>query len=77
MTGAKRKKKNVLWSKVKALHCEGFKQWCRRRLPILEWALHYNLKENLLPDTVSGIMLAVQQVTQGNVLHLIFLFYAE
>ncbi|XP_015417780.1 PREDICTED: anion exchange transporter [Myotis davidii] len=77
MTGAKRKKKSVLWSKVKALHCEGFKQWCRRRLPILEWALHYNLKENLLPDTVSGIMLAVQQVTQGNVLHLIFLFYAE
>ncbi|XP_014315182.1 anion exchange transporter [Myotis lucifugus] len=65
MTGAKRKKKSVLWSKVKAPHCEGFKQWCRRRLPILEWALHYNLKENLLPDTVSGIMLAVQQVTQG------------
>lgn len=31
----------------------------------MEWALHYNLKENLLPDTVSGIMLAVQQVTQG------------
>lgn len=56
-------------------HCEDFKQWCRRRLPILEWATHYNLKENLLPDTVSGIMLAVQQVTQGNVLHLIFLFF--
>ncbi|XP_070248395.1 anion exchange transporter isoform X2 [Myotis yumanensis] len=65
MTGANRKKKSVLWSKVKAPHCEGFKQWCRRRLPILEWALHYNLSENLLPDTVSGIMLAVQQVTQG------------
>lgn len=31
----------------------------------MEWAPHYNLKENLLPDTVSGIMLAVQQVTQG------------
>ncbi|KAK7822785.1 hypothetical protein U0070_022724, partial [Myodes glareolus] len=24
----------------------------------------YSLKENLLPDTVSGLMLAVQQVTQ-------------
>ncbi|CAK6438944.1 unnamed protein product [Pipistrellus nathusii] len=65
MTGAKRKKKSVLWSQVKAPRGEGVKQWCRRRLPILEWALHYNPKENLLPDTVSGIMLAVQQVTQG------------
>ncbi|XP_047639576.1 anion exchange transporter isoform X1 [Phacochoerus africanus] len=65
MKGAKRKKKSVLWSKMLTPHCEDFKQWCRRRLPILEWATHYNLKENLLPDTVSGIMLAVQQVTQG------------
>ncbi|KAF6323706.1 solute carrier family 26 member 7 [Rhinolophus ferrumequinum] len=65
MTGAKRKKKSVLWSKMHIPHCEDFKQWCRRRLPILQWAPHYNLKENLLPDTVSGIMLAVQQVTQG------------
>ncbi|XP_010610296.1 anion exchange transporter isoform X5 [Fukomys damarensis] len=65
MTGAKRKKKSVRWSKMHTLHCEDIKQWCRRRLPILEWAPRYNLKENLLPDTVSGIMLAVQQVTQG------------
>ncbi|XP_038297513.1 anion exchange transporter [Canis lupus familiaris] len=65
MTGAKRKKKGMLWSKMHTPHCEDFKQWCRRRLPILEWAPHYNLKENLLPDTMSGIMLAVQQVTQG------------
>ncbi|XP_004679793.1 PREDICTED: anion exchange transporter [Condylura cristata] len=65
MTGAKRKKKSVLWSKMHTPHCEDIKQWCRRRLPILEWAPHYNLKENLLPDTVSGFMLAVQQVTQG------------
>ncbi|XP_074174699.1 anion exchange transporter [Rhinolophus sinicus] len=65
MTGAKRKKKSVLWSKMHVPHCEDFKQWCRRRLPILQWAPHYNLKENLLPDTMSGIMLAVQQVTQG------------
>lgn len=40
----------------------------------MEWALHYNLKENLPPDTVSGIMLAVQQVTQGNVLCSFFCF---
>ncbi|XP_054446027.1 anion exchange transporter [Pteronotus mesoamericanus] len=65
MTGTKRKKKSELWNRMKIPHCEDFKQWSRRRLPILEWALHYNLKENLLPDTVSGIMLAIQQVTQG------------
>ncbi|XP_035887125.1 anion exchange transporter isoform X2 [Phyllostomus discolor] len=65
MTGTKRKKKNVLWSRMKNPHCEDLKQWGRRRLPVLEWALHYNLKEDLPPDTVSGIMLAVQQVTQG------------
>ncbi|XP_031222433.1 anion exchange transporter isoform X2 [Mastomys coucha] len=65
MTGAKRKKRNVLWRKMHTPHREDIKQWCKRRLPILEWAPQYNLKENLLPDTVSGVMLAVQQVTQG------------
>ncbi|XP_005362384.1 anion exchange transporter isoform X2 [Microtus ochrogaster] len=65
MTGAKRKKKSALWGKVHAPHREDVKQWWRRRLPILEWAPQYSLKENLLPDTVSGLMLAVQQVTQG------------
>ncbi|XP_031802832.1 anion exchange transporter isoform X2 [Sarcophilus harrisii] len=65
MTGVKRKKNNVVWRKINSFHCADFKQWCLRRLPILEWAPCYNLKENLIPDTVSGIMLAVQQVTQG------------
>ncbi|KAL1775735.1 anion exchange transporter isoform X1 [Sigmodon hispidus] len=65
MMGAKRKKKNVLWGKIQPPHCEDIKRWCKRRLPILEWAPQYNLRENLLPDTVSGVMLAVQQVTQG------------
>ncbi|XP_010860295.1 PREDICTED: anion exchange transporter isoform X2 [Bison bison bison] len=65
MTGAKRKKKSLPWSKMRIPRCEDFKQWCRRRLPILEWATHYSLKESLLPDTVSGMMLAVQQVAQG------------
>ncbi|XP_011825494.1 PREDICTED: anion exchange transporter [Mandrillus leucophaeus] len=65
MTGAKKKKKSTLWGKMHTPQCEDIIQWCRRRLPILDWAPHYNLKENLLPDTVSGIMLAVQQVTQG------------
>lgn len=65
MTGAKRKRQSILWSRMHPPHCEDIKQWCKRRLPILEWAPQYNLKENLIPDTVSGVMLAVQQVTQG------------
>uniref|UniRef100_A0A8C5K4H6 Anion exchange transporter n=1 Tax=Jaculus jaculus TaxID=51337 RepID=A0A8C5K4H6_JACJA len=65
MTGAKRNKKSMRWSRMHTPHCEDIKQWCKRRLPILDWAPQYSLKENLLPDTVSGIMLAVQQVTQG------------
>ncbi|XP_072459684.1 anion exchange transporter isoform X4 [Notamacropus eugenii] len=65
MTGVKRKKNSVVWRKINSFHCADIKQWCLRRLPILEWAPCYNLKENLIPDTVSGIMLAVQQVTQG------------
>uniref|UniRef100_F7GJR3 Anion exchange transporter n=1 Tax=Monodelphis domestica TaxID=13616 RepID=F7GJR3_MONDO len=65
MTEVKRKKNSVVWRKINSFHCADIKQWCRRRLPILEWAPRYNLKENLIPDTVSGIMLAVQQVTHG------------
>lgn len=38
-----------------------------RRLPVLEWVPAYDWKENLVPDAVSGMMLAVQQVTQGTV----------
>ncbi|GAB1288325.1 Anion exchange transporter [Apodemus speciosus] len=64
MTGAKRKKRSALWGKMHTPRREDIKQWCKRRLPIFDWAPQYNLKENLLPDTVSGVMLAVQQVTQ-------------
>ncbi|XP_066481691.1 anion exchange transporter [Tiliqua scincoides] len=65
MSGAKRKKKNAIWRKIHALRCEDFKLWCLRRLPVLEWAPKYNWKTDLVPDTISGMMLAVQQVTQG------------
>ncbi|XP_063307330.1 anion exchange transporter isoform X2 [Pelobates fuscus] len=41
------------------------KHWCLRRLPILSWAPRYSLQENLLADTVSGMMLTIQQVAQG------------
>ncbi|XP_030409296.1 anion exchange transporter isoform X2 [Gopherus evgoodei] len=65
MAGAKRRKKSAMWRKIHALRCEDIKLWCVRRLPILKWAPSYNLKENLIPDTVSGMMLAIQQVPQG------------
>ncbi|XP_061467588.1 anion exchange transporter [Rhineura floridana] len=65
MTGAKRKKKNAIWRKIHTLRYEDFKLWCVRRLPVLEWVPNYNWKADLLPDAISGMMLAVQQVTQG------------
>ncbi|XP_059713027.1 anion exchange transporter [Haemorhous mexicanus] len=64
MTGAKRKRSTV-WRKIQAVRFEDIKAWCMRRLPVLEWVPVYNWKENLVPDTVSGMMLAIQQVTQG------------
>uniref|UniRef100_A0A8C4VB86 Solute carrier family 26 member 7 n=1 Tax=Falco tinnunculus TaxID=100819 RepID=A0A8C4VB86_FALTI len=64
MTGAKRKR-NAVWRKIQAVRFEDVKVWCMRRLPILKWVPVYNWKENLVPDTVSGMMLAIQQVTQG------------
>lgn len=66
MTGAKRKRSTV-WRKIQAVRLEDIKAWCLRRLPILKWVPAYNWKENLLPDAVSGMMLAIQQVTQGTV----------
>ncbi|XP_059579876.1 anion exchange transporter isoform X2 [Alligator mississippiensis] len=65
MTGVKRKKKSAVCWKIYALRCEDIKLWCLRRFPILEWATNYNVKENLIPDAISGMMLAIQQVTQG------------
>nr|XP_013812309.1 PREDICTED: anion exchange transporter [Apteryx mantelli mantelli] len=64
MTGTKRKR-SAVWRKIHAVHVEDIKLWCIRKLPILKWVPIYNWKENLIPDTVSGMMLAIQQVTQG------------
>ncbi|KAJ7403747.1 hypothetical protein BTVI_75391 [Pitangus sulphuratus] len=64
MTGAKRERSTV-WRKIQAVRFEDIKAWCMQRLPILKWVPVYNWKESLVPDTVSGMMLAIQQVTQG------------
>lgn len=65
MTGPKRKKGNASWKKIHSLRWEDFKEWCVSRLPVLEWLPAYNWKADLIPDIVSGMMLAVQQVMQG------------
>nr|XP_009941812.1 PREDICTED: anion exchange transporter [Opisthocomus hoazin] len=64
MTGAKRKR-SAVWRKIQSVRFEDIKVWCMARLPILKWVPIYNWKENLFPDAVSGMMLAIQQVTQG------------
>eukprot|EP00079_Xenopus_tropicalis_P010000 XP_002934468.2 PREDICTED: anion exchange transporter isoform X1 [Xenopus tropicalis] len=53
------------WERVSSIGLPDVALWFRRRLPILEWAPKYSVRESLLPDTVSGLMLSVQQVTQG------------
>lgn len=55
------------WRKVRALRLEDVRHWWMRRLPVLEWVPAYAWKENLVPDAVSGMMLVIQQVTQGTV----------
>ncbi|XP_054241376.1 anion exchange transporter [Indicator indicator] len=64
MTGAKRKR-NAVWRKIQAVRFKDIKAWCLGRLPIVKWLPIYNWKDNLVPDTASGMMLAIQQVTQG------------
>ncbi|XP_069478230.1 anion exchange transporter [Ambystoma mexicanum] len=66
MPGAKRGNgAGYAWQRLSAIRTTDLKHWWRRRLPILEWAPRYSVKENLAADTVSGLMLAVHQVAQG------------
>ncbi|KAM9308419.1 anion exchange transporter [Gastrophryne carolinensis] len=41
------------------------KAWCLRRIPILEWAPKYDCRQCLIPDLVSGIIMALYQVLHG------------
>ncbi|KAM4705396.1 anion exchange transporter [Rhinophrynus dorsalis] len=53
------------WERISTIGFTEVGTWCLKRIPILEWAPKYSVKDNLLPDTVSGMMLTVDQVTQG------------
>jgi hypothetical protein len=38
------------------------------RFPFLKWLLNYNLKENILPDIISGITIGIVHIPQGLIL---------
>lgn len=39
--------------------------YVKDRFPCLKWLLNYNLKEYLLPDSVSGITIGIVHIPQG------------
>ncbi|KAM3927685.1 anion exchange transporter isoform 1-T1 [Leptodactylus fuscus] len=67
MTSKKARKGCVcsLWERVSAITLSEVKRWWLRRIPILEWAPKYKLREYFLPDLIAGMMLSIQQVAQG------------
>ncbi|XP_056378322.1 anion exchange transporter [Hyla sarda] len=53
------------WKRLTSIRRSDVRRWWLRRIPILEWAPKYKLREYVFPDLISGMMLAVQQVAQG------------
>ena len=39
--------------------------YIKDRVPCIKWLMDYNLKENLLPDTISGITIGIVHIPQG------------
>ncbi|XP_075069876.1 anion exchange transporter isoform X2 [Mixophyes fleayi] len=56
---------NLIWERISTIGLSEVRGWWLRRVPILEWAPRYNIRDNLIPDSISGMMLTVQQVAQG------------
>ncbi|XP_073488039.1 anion exchange transporter isoform X1 [Aquarana catesbeiana] len=56
---------SMLFKQISSIGCSEIKAWCLRRIPILEWAHKYNLRQNLIPDCISGTMLTVHQLAHG------------
>ena len=42
-----------------------FKRQLFKRIPFIDWIRHYNVKEWLLPDIVSGITIGIVHIPQG------------
>ncbi|XP_053323886.1 anion exchange transporter [Spea bombifrons] len=53
------------WERISSIGSADVRRWCLQRIPILNWAPSYSLRDNLFPDFISGLMLTVQQVAQG------------
>jgi hypothetical protein len=43
-----------------------FKRQLFKRIPFLEWIQHYNTKEWIVPDIVSGLTIGIVHIPQGN-----------
>ncbi|XP_073406606.1 anion exchange transporter [Dendrobates tinctorius] len=68
MTGEKACRKSylqTLWERLSRISSSEVRRWWLRRIPILQWAPGYKLQDSFIPDLISGMMLAVQQVAQG------------
>jgi len=42
-----------------------FKRQLFKRIPFLEWIQHYNIKEWLVPDIISGLTIGIVHIPQG------------
>ncbi|XP_063780161.1 anion exchange transporter [Pseudophryne corroboree] len=56
---------SLTWKRLSSIGYPEVRGWCLRRVPILEWGPRYSIRENLIPDSIAGMMLTVQQVAQG------------
>ncbi|XP_069813472.1 anion exchange transporter isoform X2 [Dendropsophus ebraccatus] len=56
---------HLLWKRLSSIRASDVTRWWLRRIPMLEWAPKYKLREYFFPDLISGMMLSVQQVAQG------------
>jgi hypothetical protein len=43
------------------------KNFVRDRIPVIKWMINYNFKENMIPDTISGITIGLIHLPQGQI----------
>ncbi|XP_072007618.1 anion exchange transporter isoform X1 [Engystomops pustulosus] len=55
----------LLCERLSTISMAQVRRWWLRRIPILDWAPNYKLREYFIPDFIGGLMLTVQQVAQG------------
>ncbi|GAB6029461.1 hypothetical protein CHUAL_005217 [Chamberlinius hualienensis] len=47
--------------------CDRKSAWkfLQRRIPVLDWLVHYDIKANIVPDLLGGITVGIMQIPQG------------